>query len=215
MGLRGELDPEVEVRAVLDAGGQAIAAAHDPAQKTQAQRELGMSLYDAVQIAQSRTDHAAALRYGESAAEYLAMANEAKPSPATAYLLGRLYFRFGTIHALRDADHKAAVAWFDKALPLLDRPSPDNVAADLGRQGEAFVSMGVSYWEAGQRDKAVYLTQQGIRWMEQAVDQTLARPLRPGRPLRQSGRHAPRPGARTDADRYLEMASRAKEGKLK
>ena len=171
MGLRGELDPEVEVRAALDAGGQWIAASHDPALKTQAQRALGTALYDAVQIAQSRTDHAAALRYGESAAEYLAMANEAKPSPATAFLLGRLYFRLGAIHALRNGDHKTAVAWFDKALPLLDRPSPDNVAADLGRQGEAFVSMGVSYWQIGQREKAVYLTQQGVRWMGQAVDQ--------------------------------------------
>ena len=171
VGLRGELDPEAEAKAVLDAGGRMIAAAHDPNRQAQLQWELGMALYDAVQIAQLRTDHAAALRYGETAAEYLAKANEAKPSPSTAFLLGRLYFRLGAIHAMRDADHKAAVAWFDKALPLLDRPSPSDVAADLGRHGEAFVSMGVSYWEVGQRQKAVELTQQGIRWMEQAVQQ--------------------------------------------
>ena len=60
VGLRGELDPEAEVKAVLDAGGQVIAAAHDPTRRTQAEWELGMALYDAVQIAQARTDHAGA-----------------------------------------------------------------------------------------------------------------------------------------------------------
>jgi tetratricopeptide (TPR) repeat protein len=215
VGLRGELDPEVEVRAALDAGGQWIAASHDPALKTQAQRALGTALYDAVQIAQSRTDHAAALRYGESAAEYLAMANEAKPSPATAFLLGRLYFRLGAIHALRDGDHKTAVAWFDKALPLLDRPSPDNVAADLGRQGEAFVSMGVSYWQIGQREKAVYLTQQGVRWMGQAVDQNALDRSALAVPYGNLAAMQRALGASAEADRFQEMASRAKDGKLK
>ena len=188
---------------------------HDPAIKTQAQRALGTALYDAVQIAQSRTDHAAALRYGESAAEYLAMANEAKPSPATAFLLGRLYFRLGAIHALRDADHKAAIIWFDKALPLLDHPSPDNVAADLGRQGEAFVSMGVSYWEVGQRPKAVFLTQQGIRWMEQAVEQKGLDRTAMAVPYGNLAAMHRAFGAAADADRCQELASRAKEGKLK
>jgi tetratricopeptide (TPR) repeat protein len=215
VGLRGELDPELEVRAVLDAGGQWIAAAHDPVQKLQAQRELGLALYDAVQIAQSRTDHTAALRYGEAAVEYLAMVNETKPSPTASFLLGRLYFRLGAIHALRDGDHKAAVAWFDKALPLLDRPSPDNVAADISRQGEAFVSMGVSYWQVGQRDKAVYLTQQGIRWMEQAVEQhTLDRTAMVVPYSNLAAMHRAL-GAKSDADRFQEMASRAKEGNLK
>ena len=60
VGLRGEVDPEAEVKAVLDAGSKLIAAAHDPRRRTQIQWELGMALYDAVQIAQARTDHAGA-----------------------------------------------------------------------------------------------------------------------------------------------------------
>ena len=59
-----------------------------------------MALYDAVQICQMRSDHDTALKYGEQAAEYLAKANRRKPSPSSAFLLGRLYFRLGAIHAI-------------------------------------------------------------------------------------------------------------------
>ena len=51
--------------------------------------------------------------------------------------------------------------------------------------------MGVSYWETGQRQKAVELTQKGIKWMEQAVKQGTLDRLRPGHPLQQPRRHAP------------------------
>ncbi len=110
-------------------------------------------------------------------------ANEVKQSPSSAFLLGRLYFRLGTIHALGNHDHRTAVAWFDKAIPLLERPSPNELTADLGRHGETFVSMGVSYWEAGQREKAVALTEKGIKWMEQAVKQDTLRPCLARGPL--------------------------------
>ena len=56
---------------------------------------------------------------------------------------------------MHDRDHKAAVAWFDKAIPLLEKATPEDLAGDLGRQGEAFVGMSVSYWEIGQTDQAV------------------------------------------------------------
>ena len=52
-------------------------------------------------------------------------------------------------------------------------PIPQCAEGDLGRHGETFVSMGVSYWEANQRQKAVELTGQGIDRMEQAVQSKL------------------------------------------
>ena len=42
-------------------------------------------------------------------------------SADNAYLLGRLYFRLGAIHAVGDKNHRTAVGWFDKALPLLEK----------------------------------------------------------------------------------------------
>ena len=75
--------------------------------------------------------------------------------------------------ALRDQDHKAAVTWFDRAIPLLEKPLPQEAASELGRHGETFVSMGVSYWEAGQREKSLEMTERGVALMETAVKQSL------------------------------------------
>jgi tetratricopeptide (TPR) repeat protein len=215
VGVRGGIDPGPTIAAVIDTGDKLIAAARDPGHKAQLQWELGMALYDAVQICQMRGDHEAALKHGQAAAAYLAKANEANASPTTSFLLGRLYFRLGTIHALRDHDHKAAVVWFDKAAPLLEGASPEALAADLGRHGESFVGMGVSYWEAGQREKAVALTQKGIKWMEQAVKQGTLDNSALAVPYGNLASMHRKLGAADKAEHYQEMASRVKAEKLK
>lgn len=171
VGARGEVDPEPAVKTTIEAGDKLLASAREPARKAQLQWELGAALYDAVQVFQMRKENDKAMQTGRAAADYLAEANRANPSPAAALLLGRLYFRLGAIHALGDRDHKAAVVWFEKALPLLKDQSPDDLTDNLGRHGEALVSMGVSYWQTDQQEKAVELTEQGIKWMEQAVKQ--------------------------------------------
>jgi len=129
-------------------------------------------LYDALQVCQLRGEHDTAMKYGETASEYLEQSRQ-KESPAGKYLLGRLYFRMGAVCALRDHNHQAAVRWFEKAIPLLEKPLPAEALADLGRHGETFVSMGVSYWEIGRRDRGVDLTQRGVTMMEKAATQGL------------------------------------------
>jgi tetratricopeptide (TPR) repeat protein len=82
----------------------------------------------------------------------------------------------GAIRASGEANHRAAVEWFDKALATLQDASSHVSSVERGRLGETFVSMGVSYWETGQRDKAVQVTQQGVEMMEKAVrDGSLAK----------------------------------------
>ena len=215
VGVRGNIDPAPAAKVVAETGEKLVAAARDPGRKAQLQREVGMALYDAVQVWQMRAEHDNALKYGETASGYLASAVAAKSSPVAMSLLGRLYFRLGMIHAMRDHDHKTAVALFDKAVPFLDRVSPEGVAGDSGRQGEAFVSMSVSYWEAGQRDKAVELTQKGIRWMEQAAKQGTLDKSFLAVPYSNLAAMHRKLGADADADRYQEMASRIKGEKLK
>ena len=95
MGVRGGIDPEPTIAAAVDTGEKLIAAARDPGHKAQLQWELGMALYDAVQICQMRGDHDAALKYGQQAAEYLAKANEAQPSPAAEFPAGPALFPAG------------------------------------------------------------------------------------------------------------------------
>jgi tetratricopeptide (TPR) repeat protein len=172
VGARGEVDPRPWTEEAIRVGQSLIATAQDPVRKAQFQWDLGMALYDALQVHQMRGEHDVAMKYGESAIEYLEK-GQPRERPAAAYLLGRLYFRIGAVYALRDQNHRAATTWFDKAVPLLERPLPQEAAADLGRHGETFVSMGVSYWETGQREKAVELTQRGVDLMQQAVKKEL------------------------------------------
>lgn len=172
VGSRGAVDPTPYVDGAAREGKALIKAANDANRKAQLQWELGMAFYDALQVAQIRGQHDAAMKYGESAIENLEQTQK-KRTPSSEYLLGRLYFRMGAAYALRDQNHRAAVTWFDKAIPLLNRPLPAEAASDLGRHGETFVSMGVSFWESGQRERAVELTQTGVELMQKAVKQNL------------------------------------------
>ena len=106
------------------------------------------------------------------------------------------------------------MGWFDKAAGLLEPLSAEDVATDLGRHGESFVSMGVSYWEAGQREKAVALTQKGIKWMEQAVKQGTMNSSALAIPYGNLAAMHRQLGAADLANHFQELASRVKGEKL-
>ncbi len=129
-----------------------------------------MALYDAVQIYQMRGEHDQALKYGQKAIAYLEQGTSAKPNAADSYLLGRLYFRVGAIYAVGQQNHRMAITWYDKAVVIFDRLANDVNPSEFGRLGETYVSMGVSYWQVGQREKAVDLTQRGTGLIEKVVD---------------------------------------------
>ena len=170
VGVKGKLDPQQYAEEAVRVGDALIGLSEDPAKKRQLQCDLGMAMFNAMQIAQARKDNASALKYGEQTTGYLEAAIEqGLDNPTSNYLLGRLYFRIGAIHALAQKDHAAAIAWFDKAVPLLNRPVPADSQNELGRHGETFVSMGVSYWTAGKKEKSVELTKVGLEVMKEAV----------------------------------------------
>jgi tetratricopeptide (TPR) repeat protein len=215
VGVRGQIDPDPTAKAAVMVGEKLIAAARDPRRKAQFQSELGTALYDAVQVCQMRAEPDAALSHGEAAAKYLADSMQARPSPASSLLLGRLHFRMGTMQAMHKRNHKAAVACFDKAIPLMERAAPEDLAGDLGRHGEAFVGMGVSYWETGRRDKALALTQRGIKWMEQAAQEGAIDHSSLAVPYSNLAAMHRTLGDNDLADRFQNMADQAKGKKLK
>lgn len=171
VGLRGKLDPEKWSAILVRQGEELIAASADPVQKDRLKWDLGVALYDALQIYELRRDHDAALKYGERAIDYLEGSERRTKVASADYLIGRLYFRMGSIQAMRNSNHRVAISWYDKARPLLRKPVPGQFFGELGRHGQTFVSMSVSYWETGQRETAVDLTQFGIALMEEAVKQ--------------------------------------------
>lgn len=215
VGARGKMNPKSWIEEALEHGNELIASTSDPLHRAQYQWELGMALYDAVQTYQMRSDHEAALKYAEAAVEYMEQGHEKKQTLTTAYILGRLYFRLGAIHAIRDKNHAQAVAWFDKAVPLLMKDLPPEAGSDLGREGETFVSMGVSYWETKQKDKAVELTQHGITLMEEAVKQGMLERSALAVPYNNISAMLRQTGAVGKAEQYQQMASRIKDSKAK
>lgn len=172
VGARGAVDPSPWAEDTLRQGRSLISKTQDPIRKSQYQWDLGMALYDALQVCQLRGEHDTAMKYGETAIEFLEQTQQRQSASGT-YLLGRLYFRMGSVCALRDHNHQAAVRWFEKAFPMLDKPLPSEAQSDLGRHGETFVSMGVSFWEIGRRERGIDLTQRGVSLMEQASKQGL------------------------------------------
>jgi len=169
VGLQGKLDPAKWAKEVVRTGEVLINAAPEPGRKAELQWQVATSLYDAMQAFQMRGSPEEALRQGELAISYLEKSGRQNKSPSAAYLLGRTYFRMGAVYANNRSDHRAAVVWFEKAVPLLGRAPPPEALIDLGRLGDSFVSMGVSYWSAGYRKKAVALTEHGADLIEESV----------------------------------------------
>jgi tetratricopeptide (TPR) repeat protein len=216
VGLRGKLDPSPWTEELLRAGQQVIASTPDSARKEQLRWDLGMALYDVVQIYQMRGDHEAALTYGKRAIGYLepgAASPDANLSDV--YLLGRLYFRLGAIHAVGQQDHHAAIHWFEKAVPVFDRTVDRLAQTEFGRLGETFVSMGVSFWENGDKDRAVRLTQRGVELMEKAVQEGTLQHSALRIPYGNLATMARSLGKTDEADRYFQEANRHRESTLR
>lgn len=132
--------------------------------------ELGIAYLHALRTEHLRRETSTALAYGQLAIENLADGAMSRQAVHSAeHLVGQLYFHVGAVHAVHQQDHQQAVQWYDKAVPMLTGPLPDSELYSPRRDGELLVSMGVSYWQTGSRARALDLTQQGARLVEQAV----------------------------------------------
>jgi tetratricopeptide (TPR) repeat protein len=214
VGLQGAGDPStwanelLTIREVIEAAGD-----DDPPRRRQEKWECGLGLYDALQAYHTRGEIAESLRCGEAAVELLTAGREGRDErPTDAYMFGRLYFRIGSIYAVRKQDHEKAVAWFERAAPLLERPLPDAVAADRGRQGETLVSMGVSYWAVGKRERAMQLTDAGCRYMQTAVADGSLTTVNLAVPYANLAAMHRQLGDDVAGKRYAEMATRVETG---
>lgn len=143
----------------------------DPLWLEQIHWNTGIAYLHAVQINHQRGLTKLALEHADRAVEYLATAAEQRrDSPATQQLIGRLYFHIGALHAVHKEDHAEAVTWYDKAAPLLTAEAKPSELFVPRREGEALVSMAVSFWSEGERERAVELTEAGTRLIEKGVD---------------------------------------------
>ena len=212
IGLGGELDHQGYVLQSLRAAKQLLVNSTDSLDEHALQLSMGLMLSDAVRIAQLRGLADEALKNGIVAADYIELARESLgEQPRFAFYESQLMFRVGSVHALQKENHTVAVDYFDRSFPLIKEALPFTPPAEVGPQGEALVSMAVSYWEVEDRDLALRLTNAGAQLMEEAVGAGLmeAEALEvPYTNLASMHRHL---GNEDEASQYQRMATRPNE----
>lgn len=158
------------VQEIFEDGREHIAAGEDRVYQQILEWELASALAKAVDIEQSRGNSDAVLTYANNA---LALAEPLvaieRSSPTRLHTVGKLHFHIGSVYAVGRQDHREAARHYDKAIRFLNSPLPPKQATRLGAHGERFVSMGVTFWQAGQRDRAMEITKQGVSMMDEAV----------------------------------------------
>lgn len=159
--------------AAIQEGRRLVGWSKDSLFKGHVEWMLGSALMDAVRIEHGRGENLEALRYAEMAIAMLESSAKLRELlPQEEFALGRFCFLAGAVHAVKKEDHDGAAEWYAKALPRLTNPaaSPTD-SRDVGRLGEWLVSMGVTFWEVGDKPKAIELTQRGSDLIKQAVDE--------------------------------------------
>ncbi len=170
----GKVDSVPWARLALQKGKELIAAAEDSWRKSSMEWKLGLALSEGLVADKHRTANQHVLANSTMTATYLeAGAKNRRATQEDLFRLGRLYYQVGSLYAVKRGDHKTAITWYEKAVPLLDRPLPDSYRDEQGNYGEWYVSMGISYWEVGQGNFALQLTDAGLRHVEEAVARQL------------------------------------------
>ena len=136
--------------------------------------QLALAYSSAVEIQHRRGMAEAALEYGSQAEQLLAtLAVQREQLPDTGFIVGRLFFQIGAVHAVHLDNHSDACEWYDRALEPLLTPTPVTPEAAPGQHGDALVSMGVSFWNQDERERAYELTQAGLELIQQGVAEGL------------------------------------------
>lgn len=172
MGLAGELD-ETEVTQDLMKNYNEILSSHSDALFKQRVRWMtGSALYCAGRIAQQQGKSQDALRYATDAYHLLTTVAAGREVVAQQeILLGDTCFLSGSLHAVYKNDHWEAANWYRRALKKYEQPVASQGIINLGLHGERLVSMGLSFWQNGDHQQGLQLTQQGTDMIEQAVEE--------------------------------------------
>ena len=143
----------------------------DPWRRRQIDWQVGCGLNDALEAARKRGDAEDMLDNATLTVAYLERGAEHRELTAAERKdVGDLMFQIGIMFSLRKSDHATAVTWFDKTIPLWNQNEQVVRDSELGRVGESFISMAISYWQVERRDDAIDLSRTGVDFMVEAVD---------------------------------------------
>lgn len=169
--LEDAMDPQVAVTPLMLEADKLLARTPDELFQRYLRTLYGEALLDAAAVFQRRGAIDQAQAAARRAAEVLSeVAQQQPPHAGSELLLGQAYFVQGSLLAVAQHDHAAAVPWYDRAWPLLSRDYPASVAADTVLQGEKLVSMGISYWQADDRQRGTEVTLRGVELIRGGSD---------------------------------------------
>jgi len=170
-GSREAVEPMPWVKRLLEVRERLAAKVSDPWRRRQIDWETGRGLADALAAARERGDPTDMLDNATLTAAYLERGAEHRDlTAAERQDYGELLFEIGIMHSIQRGDHATAVIWFDQAIPLWEDETVVARGSDLGRLGESYVSMAISYWQVSRREDAVALSRRGVDLMVTAVD---------------------------------------------
>jgi tetratricopeptide (TPR) repeat protein len=200
---------------VRQIGERRVDAAVEPGYRAQLRWRMGVALADAVVVEESRQRIGEALALADLAERLLTETASQVEAPDRDLRVGRLYYRRGAIEAIQRQNHRAAVAWYDKSLPLLQASLPAPGSSEAARHGDLYVSMAVSYWETGDRSHAVKLTKEGAGLIEQAADAAHVNRRLLVVPYGNLSSMLTEQGDATSGKHYAELASRCEAHRVK
>lgn len=175
--LEQPIDPLLWVEEAEETVAEIKTQVTDPLAASQYDWQLGLVYFHGSQIQHRRSEPDSAIKLGELADVQLSvLAKQRDEMPDTAYLLGRLYFQIGAVHAVHFDDHVSACEWYDEAVDRLLTPVPVTTIAAPQQHGDALVSMGVSYWNQDNHRQAIKVTESGVELIEEAVVSGLLEP---------------------------------------
>ncbi|MDA0660496.1 MAG: hypothetical protein O3C60_16935 [Planctomycetota bacterium] len=210
--LPAQFDPQVAVEQILTDGRQLIANHADARFQQRVEWEMAQALYQAGEIERARGNGDKSLQFANNAIALFENARTGRTAVAAdGALEGQLYFLLGALYAVHKQDHAEAVKWFDKAEPLLRGTTSPSRFADYGLNGERFVSMGVSFWETQQQQRAIDSTLHGVTLIKQAVNENILTESSLSVPYGNLATMHQNMGNQNAAQRYAQMMAKAEK----
>jgi tetratricopeptide (TPR) repeat protein len=204
---RPTLDPSPWISEAEESAKTLFEQSDDELWQARLKWELGLAYMHALRVEHVRRETQNALRYGDKAVDNLAAGAASRQAVhSSEQLIGQLYFQMGAVHAVHQLDHMKAAQWYDKAEPLLTSEWPKSELYSPRREGEMMVSMGVTYWQLGEQDHALQLTQNGVNLVELAVEHGILAKSALAIPYGNLATMYQKVGESTNAAKYAELA---------
>ncbi len=172
LDLKEKYDETAVARQLVEHAELLIKQSSDALTNKEVHWRIGQALFTAAQLARQRGAHEQAIAHGVAAYHHLQAAHSPRQDSLDGKaLVGGVTFLVGSEQAVSLQDHEKAVLWYERALPYVGQPGMEKTWTSQGWHGERLVSMGLSFWKTGDRKRGLELTEQGITWIEKAVEE--------------------------------------------